>query len=129
MAKDPLTLDSYLSRLTPDQQAELQRLRKLILAAAPQAEECICYGLPSFRLEGQVLVGMGATNRHCALYLMSSSIVKSHAGLLEKYDTSTGTVRFAPGGGLPATLVRKLVKARMAENRALRQGRNNTRKK
>jgi len=113
--------DTYLAKLPADQRFELERLRKLILSTAPKAEQCISYGLPAFRLDGQLLVAMGATTRHCALYLMSSGIVKSQAELLDKYDTSTGTVRFIPGKGLPGTLVRKLVKARMAENKPLRQ--------
>jgi uncharacterized protein YdhG (YjbR/CyaY superfamily) len=117
----PTTLEDYLSKLPADQRFELERLRGLILSAAPQARECISYGLPAFRLEGKILVGMGATRKHCALYLMSSGIVKSLARLLGKYDTSTGTVRFVPGKGLTATLVRKLVKARIAENKAIRE--------
>ena len=121
MPTKPTTLEDYLSKLPADQRFELERLRGLILSAAPQARECISYGLPAFRLEGKILVGMGATRKHCALYLMSSGIVKSLARLLGKYDTSTGTVRFVPGKGLTATLVRKLVKARIAENKAIRE--------
>ena len=121
--------DAYLAKLPPDQRLELERLRKLILSAAPHAEECVSYGLPAFRLDGRMLVAMGATTKHCALYLMSSGIVKSQADFLDKYDTSTGTVRFSPGNGLPATLVRKLVKARMAENKALRKSGTSKRKK
>lgn len=119
-AKSP-NQDAYLAKLPPDQRLELERLRKLILSAAPNAEECVSYGLPAFRLDGRMLVAMGATTKHCALYLMSSGIVKSLPGLLGKYDTSSGTVRFVPGKGLPATVVRKLVKARVAENKALRK--------
>ncbi len=121
MPTKPTTLEDYLSKLPADQRFELERLRRLILSAAPQAGECISYGLPAFRLEGKILVGMGATRKHCALYLMSSGIVKSLARLLGKYDTSTGTVRFVLGKGLTATLVRKLVKARIAENKAIRE--------
>ena len=119
-AKSP-NQDAYLAKLPPDQRLELERLRKLILSAAPHAEECVSYGLPAFRLDGRMLVAMGATTKHCALYLMSAGIVKSLPGLLGKYDTSSGTVRFVPGKGLPATVVRKLVKARVAENKALRK--------
>ncbi len=114
-------IDEYLAKTTPAQRAALTRLRKTIRASAPRAEECISYGLPAFRQDG-ALVAYGATKRHCALYLMSATTAAAHARELEGYDTSKGTVRFAPDEPLPATLVRKLVRARLAENAASRKG-------
>jgi uncharacterized protein YdhG (YjbR/CyaY superfamily) len=116
MATKPKTFDDYLAALSADQRAALEKLRKTIKAAAPQAEECISYGLAAFRLDGKPLVGMGATANHCAFYLMSGSTVAAHADELKNYDTSKGTIRFATDKPLPAGLVRKLVKARMKEN-------------
>lgn len=116
MAARPETIDEYLSALSPDQRAALQKLRKIIRAAAPGAEERISYQLAAFRLDGRMLVAFGATGNHCAFYLMSSSTVAAHRDELEKYDTSKGTIRFQPDKPLPAALVRKLVKARIAEN-------------
>ena len=110
------TIDEYLAPLSPEHRAALEKLRKAIKAAAPQAEECISYGLAAFRLDGRPLVAIGATDRHCAFYLMSSTTVEAHEELLAEYDTSKGTIRFAPHTPLPASLVRKLVKARIAEN-------------
>ncbi len=112
------TFDDYLAPLPPDQRAALEKLRKTIRATAPEAEEGISYGLAAFRLKGKPLVALGASTSHCAFYLMSNSTVKEHADDLKKYDTSTGTIRFPANKPLPATLVRKLVKARMAENSA-----------
>lgn len=109
------TVDDYLAGLAPDQRAALERLRRSIRAAAPDAEECISYGLPAFR-QGRVLVGFGAAAKHCALYLFSDATVAAHQDDLARYATSKGAVRFPPGAPLPATLVRKLVKARLAEN-------------
>ena len=63
-------------------------------------------------------MGFGATENHCAFYLMSSSTVEAHKDELKNYDTSKGTIRFQPDKPLPATLVRKLVKARIAKNAA-----------
>jgi len=63
-----------------------------------------------------MLVGFGATANHCAFYLMSSFTVEAHKDELKGYDTSKGTIRFEPDQPLPAALVRKLVKARIAEN-------------
>jgi uncharacterized protein YdhG (YjbR/CyaY superfamily) len=95
--------------------AALEKLRKTIRAAAPQAEECISYQLPAYRLNG-MLVAFGATAAHCAFYPMSSTIVAAHKDDLRDYETSKGTIRFQPDKPLPAALVRKLVKARIAEN-------------
>jgi uncharacterized protein YdhG (YjbR/CyaY superfamily) len=109
------TVEEYLARLGDDQRKALEELRKTIKAAAPDAEECVTYGIPAFRLNG-MLVGFGAAAKHCALYLMSGSTVEAHRAELAGYDTSKGTVRFTPARPLPKSLVRKLVKTRVAEN-------------
>ena len=110
------TFDDYLAALSPDQRAALEKLRKAIKTAVPKAEECISYGLAAFRLAGKALVAIGASTNHCAFYPMSSKTVQAHQEELKGYDTSKGTIRFPADKPLPATLVRKLVKARIAEN-------------
>jgi uncharacterized protein YdhG (YjbR/CyaY superfamily) len=115
VARKPTTIDEYLSALDEDKRVALEGLRKAIRAAAPKAEECISYQLAAFRLNGP-LVAFGATANHCAFYLMSSSTVEDHQAELKGYDTSKGTIRFQVDKPLPAALVRKLVKARVAEN-------------
>ncbi len=112
------TTEEYLAALPPDKRAALEKLRKAILAAAPGAEECIGYRIPAFRFDGRLLVAIGAAANHCSFYPMSSSTVAAHREALEGYDTSKGTIRFRADHPLPATLVRKLVEARIAENRA-----------
>jgi uncharacterized protein YdhG (YjbR/CyaY superfamily) len=109
------TVDEYLAALSDDRRAALEKLRATIRGAAPKAEECISYQIPAFRLHG-MLVGFGATTHHCAFYLMSASTVAAFKDDLKGYDTSKGTIRFQPDKPLPAALVRKLVKARIAEN-------------
>lgn len=109
--------DKYLSVLGEDKRAALEKLSAMIHAAAPGAEECISYQLAAFRLDGKALVAMGATGNHCAFYLMSTSVMDSFESELAGYDTSKGTIRFQPDKPLPAALVKKLVKARVAENR------------
>jgi uncharacterized protein YdhG (YjbR/CyaY superfamily) len=116
MTAKPRTIDDYLAALSKDKRAALEKLRKTIRAAAPKAEECISYGLAAFRLDGKPLVALGATANHCAFYLMSGSMVEAHKDILRNYDTSKGTIRFHADNSLPAALVRKLVKARIAEN-------------
>ena len=115
MTNKPRTIDEYLAALSDEKRATLEKLRKTIRAVAPKAEECISYQICAFRQNG-MLVGFGATANHCAFYLMSSSTVEAHKDELKGYDTSKGTIRFQANKPLPAALVRKLVKARIAEN-------------
>lgn len=112
----PETIDEYLAVLSNDQRAALERLRRAIRAAAPRAEECISYELPAFRLDGKLLVCFGAAANHCAFY--PGAVVEEFKDELEGYDTSKGAIRFQSDKPLPATLVRKLVKARIAKNAA-----------
>ncbi len=118
MVGKPRTHEEYLAALSDDQRAALERLRRTIREAAPGAEESISYQLPAFRLEGRMLVAFGATAKHCAFYLMSSSTVETFKDDLKDYHTSKGTIRFQADDALPDSLVRKLVKARIAENAA-----------
>ena len=115
MAGKPRTIDEYLAAVSDEQRAALEKLRKTIRSAAPTAEECISYQLAAFRLDGRPLVAFGATATHCAFYPMSGSTVAAHKDELEGYQTSKGTIRFQASRPLPASLVKKLVKARIAE--------------
>lgn len=112
------THDEYLAAVPEDKRAALEALRQTIRSAAPKAEECMSYRLPAFRLEGQVLVLYGATAKHCSFFPGSGTAVEAHAGDLAGYRTSKGTIRFDPARPLPAALVRKIVKYRIAENAA-----------
>ena len=115
MAGKPKSIDEYLSRLPDDQRAALEKLRRMIHAAAPKAEEAINYQIPMFRLRG-MLVGFGARKSHCALYTMSKATIPALGDAVKSFDTSTGTIRFTPDAPLPASLVKKIVKLRIAEN-------------
>ena len=118
-APKPKTIDAYLARVSADQRAALQRLRKTIHAAAPDVEECISYGLAGFRLDGRMLVWFGASTNHCAFY--PGGIVQDYVDKLADYEISKGTIRFQPNKPLPASMVRTLVKARIAQNAARQQ--------
>jgi uncharacterized protein YdhG (YjbR/CyaY superfamily) len=108
----PKTIDQYLAALSDDKRAALERVRKTIRQTVPKAEECISYGIPAFRLDGKGLIWFGAGANHCALYGVHETL----PGEFKDYDASgKGTLRFQPAKPLPATLVRKLVKARMAK--------------
>jgi len=114
MAAKPKNIDEYLARLNNDKRAALEKLRRAIKSAAPKAEEYISYQVPAFRLGGRMLVAFGAATNHCAFY-PGASPVEAHKDELKAYDTSKGTIRFQANSPLPATLVRKLVKTRIAE--------------
>ena len=117
MSAKPQTIDEYLAAVSADKRAALEKLRRAIKSAAPKAEECISYGIPAFRLGGKMLVAFGAAASHCSFY-PGAFPVKAHKDELRAYDTSKGTIRFQAGNPLPATLVRKLVKTRIAEYNA-----------
>lgn len=112
------TIDEYLANVAPEQRATLEVLRRQLKAAAPGAQECISYGQPAFR-KGRVVCGFGATKKHCALYMFSDTTLDAFVDELTGYDLSKGTVRFQPDRPVPASLVQKLVQARLSECAAL----------
>src|SRR6266850_5374223 len=111
----PATIDEYLARMSPDQRALLQKLRETIHTVAPKAEECISYGIPAFRLNGRSLVFFGAWANHCSFYPGSSTTLKKFRDDLKSFQITKGTIRFSPDNPLPPALVKKLVKARIAQ--------------
>lgn len=115
MPAGPSTIDDYLAGLTAENRAALEKVRRAVRAAAPRAEECLSYGMPAFRLDGKLIAGFRAAASHCSFHPMSGDTVETLKKDLVRYQTSRGTIRFSPGAGLPATLVRKLVRTRIAE--------------
>jgi len=113
-SRTPQTIDEYLAPLSNEKRAALEKLRKDIKSAAPKAEECISYQVPGFRLGGRLLVSFGAAASHCAFY-PGAYPIEAYKDDLKAYSTSKGTIRFPADKPLPATLVRKLVKSRIAE--------------
>jgi len=114
MAAAPRNVDDYLAHVSPEERAALQKLREAIKSVAPDAEECISYDIPGFRLGSKLLVSFGAAKKHCAFY-PGAHPVRTHKDELKAYDSEKGTIRFQPDRPLPATLVRKLVKTRIAQ--------------
>ena len=106
--------DSYLAKLSADKRTTLEKVRKAIRKAAPDAEEGVSYGLPAF-IQGKPIAGFGAGANHCAYYPMSGAIVAKLKNDLSGYETSKGAIKFPIGKPLPAALIKKLVKARLAE--------------
>lgn len=114
----PKTIDEYLARTKPQHRALLEKLRRAIHAAAPGAEEYIGYGLAGFKLHGRPLVYLGAWEKHCALYAANPATQAQFQDELKGFTVSKGTIQFTPEKPLPLALVKKMVRARAAENAA-----------
>ena len=113
-AKD---VDAFLAAAPADKRAALAKLRSTIKAAAPGAVELINYGVPMFQLDGKNLVSYAAASAHCSFYVQSPAVMRAFAAELKGYKQGKGSIQFQPDRPLPAALVTKLVKARIAENR------------
>ncbi len=117
-SKTPPTanVDAYISQFSADVQAQLQQLRKIIHTVAPDANEKISYGIPTFYLHGN-LVHFAAYRNHIGFYPSSSGVL-AFAQELTSYKTSRGTVQFPLGQPLPVELIKKIVAFRVTENLA-----------
>jgi len=114
----PTSVDDYLSALPEDQRVALERLRKTIRVAAPQATEKISYAMPAFEEEGRFLVSYAAFKDHCSLYPASTAVMEALGDVLKPYFSGKGTLRFKADEPIPAALVMKIVKLRLKENAA-----------
>jgi uncharacterized protein YdhG (YjbR/CyaY superfamily) len=115
MSAPPKNVDDYLAAVPAPARAALAKLRQTIKAAAPEATEVISYQIPIFRHHGH-LVGFAALKNHCTFHVMSPTVMHAHAAQLKDYKVGKASIRFPAHKPLPASLVKKLVKARIAEN-------------
>ncbi len=110
------TIDAYIATFPASTQALLQQMRSTIAKAAPKADEAISYGMPTFKLQGNLVHFAGYKN-HIGFYPAPSGIV-NFAEDLKKYQTSKGAIQFPIDEKLPLALVTKIVKFRVKENLA-----------
>lgn len=115
MSRKPATIDAYLSTVKGEKRAALEALRRTIRSVVPEAEECISYRIPAFRLEGRIVAGFAATAKGCSYFPFSGRTLRTLAGDLAGYGGTKSSLHFDPGKPLPAALVRKLIRTRIAE--------------
>ena len=111
------SIDAYLATLPGAKRRTLEKLRKTIRSIVPAAEECISYRMPAFRYKG-ALVAYAAFKKHCSFFPMQSSLLDAMKDELKAYRTAKGTLQFALDKPLPVPLIKKMVKARVKENKA-----------
>jgi uncharacterized protein YdhG (YjbR/CyaY superfamily) len=111
----PQDIDSYLATVDEPKRTTLEELRRSILAVIPEAEQCISYGMPAFKVRGKTVAGFAAFKNHLSYLPHSGSVIEKLGGDLAGYQSTKGSLHFAIDEPLPPGLVNKLVSTRMRE--------------
>jgi uncharacterized protein YdhG (YjbR/CyaY superfamily) len=111
----PTPIDDYLRTVPEDRRRSLEDLRAKIRSVVPDAEECISYRIPAFRFHGAIVAGFHATMKGCSYFPFSGSTLKTVSRFVRAYEQTKSALHFASDKPLPITLVRRLIKARIAE--------------
>ncbi len=122
-------IDAYLDTVPADRRRALEDLRTKIRAIIPKAEECISYRIPAFRLDGVVVAGFCARSHGCSYFPFSGRTLKTLARELAGYEQTKGSLHFSADEPLPASLVRKLITARISESRGAPSRKGSARRK
>jgi uncharacterized protein YdhG (YjbR/CyaY superfamily) len=115
MAGKPTDIDAYLATVPDDRRAALEKLRRAIHELVPDAEECISYAMPAFRVQGKVVAGFLATAKGCSYYPFSGSTLAALGDALSGYSRTKSALHFEPAAGLPKELLKRLLRERIAE--------------
>jgi uncharacterized protein YdhG (YjbR/CyaY superfamily) len=108
-------IDSYLASVDEPKLSTLKQLRRHIQAVVPEAEECLSYGMPAFKVQGKTVAGFAAFKNHLSYLPHSGSVLPRLATELAGYERTAGSLHFPIDQPLPAALVKKLVRARLQE--------------
>jgi uncharacterized protein YdhG (YjbR/CyaY superfamily) len=108
-------IDEYLQHVHDPKRSTLEQLRSDILAVVPDAEQCISYASPAFKVEGKTIAGFAAFKNHLSYLPHSGSVFPELSGELAGYEKSTGALRFPVDQPLPRDLVEKLIAVRMRQ--------------
>ncbi len=111
----PSSVDVYLATLPAPQQAALGRVREAVRRLAPNAVETISYGMPGFKMNGRGLLWFAGWKSHCSLYPLTDAFLAEHAGELEGFERTKGSLHFTPERPLPDDLLEALIRARLAD--------------
>jgi uncharacterized protein YdhG (YjbR/CyaY superfamily) len=110
----PKNVDEYLAGVPQPARSTLNKIRAAIRSAVPsEATETISYGIPAFKHKG-VLVWFAAFSNHCSFF-PTASVIEAFKNELKGFSTSKGTIHFPTDKPLPAALVKKMVKLRVAQ--------------
>jgi uncharacterized protein YdhG (YjbR/CyaY superfamily) len=108
-------IDSYLASVEEPKRSTLEALRKSILEVRPDAEQCISYGVPAFKVQGKTIAGFAAFKNHLSYLPHSGSVLSALDDELSGFEKSKGSLHFAIDRPLPMRLVKKLVATRMRQ--------------
>ncbi len=111
------SVEEYMAGIPEGSRTFLEKLRRTIKAAAPEAAETISYQMPAFKLDGRFLVSYAAFKRHCSLFPASEKVVEACGEELEPYLFGKGTIRFPLDEPLPVALVEKIIRVRLEEHK------------
>ncbi len=114
-AADRDRVREYLAQQPPDTRRQVRRIRDLIRAAIPRAVDGFSYGIPAVRVDGRLLLWYAGWKAHCSLYPVTPAVRRALGPDITKFVVSKGTIRFPLDRPLPATLIRRVAKARLAE--------------
>ena len=115
MEKEIKSVDAYIETFPSEIQTTLQKIRSIILEAAPEAEERISYGMPAYKTAGKPLVYFAAFKKHIGLYATPSGHAK-FANELAGYKQGKGSVQFPLDRAIPFDLIKRMVEFRVMEN-------------
>ena len=108
-------VDAYLAKVDEPKRTTLETVRRSILGVIPEAEECLSYGVPAFKVKGKTVAGFAAFKSHLSYLPHSGSVLAELASDLSAYECTKGALHFGVDEPLPASLVRRLITARMRE--------------
>jgi uncharacterized protein YdhG (YjbR/CyaY superfamily) len=108
-------IDEYLAALDEPKRSTLTELRRTILEIVPEAEQCISYRMPAFRVQGKVVAGFAAYKNHLSYFPHSGSVLPALGDEVAGYGGSKGTLQFAVDEPLPRSLVQKLIAVRLSQ--------------
>ena len=129
------SVDEYISTQPAEVQAMLQRVRRIIRKAVPEADESISYQIPTYKLRGERMIYFAGFKEHYSLYPLTDRLVEAFQGELDPYQHGKGTIRFPISQPVPSKLIDRVVKfrareaAELAESKAAAKNKKNKKKR